>query len=148
MPQQARFFIAVGAIVAALAVAAGAFGAHGLKSRFGADGVLDAADEYQLANWETAARYQMYHGLGLLALGLACGARPAGAARAAGWAFIVGTAIFSGCLYALVLTGQRWLGAVVPIGGTLLIVGWACFALAVIRSRPASGDMVPSAADG
>lgn len=131
--QRVRLFLAAGAIMAALAVAAGAFGAHGLKSRLMADGSFDKADENQLANWETAARYQMYHGLGLLTLGLACGARQEKAALISGWAFLIGTLIFSGCLYALVMTGQRWLGAVVPIGGTLLIVGWVCLAVAVIK---------------
>jgi uncharacterized membrane protein YgdD (TMEM256/DUF423 family) len=128
-----RVFLLTGALLAALAVACGAFGAHGLKSRFAADGSLDQADEQQLANWETAARYQMYHALGLLALGTVVGARPTATAKAAAGSFVLGTIIFSGCLYALVLTGERWLGAIVPLGGTLLIVGWICFALTVAR---------------
>jgi uncharacterized membrane protein YgdD (TMEM256/DUF423 family) len=126
----ARLYLVTGALLAALSVACGAFGAHGLKSRFTADGSLDQADEQQLANWETAARYQMYHGLAIVALGAIVPVRPSAALRAAAFAFIAGTMIFSGCLYALVLTGQRWLGAIVPIGGTLLIVGWICFAVA------------------
>jgi uncharacterized membrane protein YgdD (TMEM256/DUF423 family) len=136
VPHLARRFLVTGALLAGLAVACGAFGAHGLKSRFAADGSLDQGDEQLLANWETAARYQMYHALALVGLGAVVGARPTAAAKAAGAAFVAGTVIFSGCLYALVLTGQRWLGAVVPIGGVLLIVGWVCFALAAVNLLP------------
>jgi uncharacterized membrane protein YgdD (TMEM256/DUF423 family) len=126
----------VGALLGVTAVACGALGAHGLRSLFQTDGLLDALDERRLANWETAARYQMYHALALLAVGML--AREGGrVVHWAGAAMTIGTLVFSGCLYALVLTDQKWLGAVVPIGGMLLIVGWMMLAAAVIASRRA-----------
>ena len=118
----------VAAFLGGLAVACGAFGTHGLKDR------LPAAE---LANWETAARYQMYHALALLAIGLLASRSPSRLLNLAGLSMMLGTLIFSGCLYALVLTGERRLGAVVPIGGVLLIVGWALLAVAVFRSASA-----------
>jgi uncharacterized membrane protein YgdD (TMEM256/DUF423 family) len=120
------------ALLGGLSVAMGAFGAHGLKAHFAADGVLDAADEQRLANWETAARYQMYHALALLAVGFLRAREPSLCGNLAGVAFTVGTLIFSGSLYALVLTGERLLGAVVPVGGGLLIVGWICLAISAM----------------
>jgi uncharacterized membrane protein YgdD (TMEM256/DUF423 family) len=124
-------WLLIGAILAGLAVAAGAFGAHGLKAHFSADGSLSPSDEQQLANWETAARYQMYHGLALLAVGLLAAHRQSRVLDAAGFAFTAGVLIFSGCLYALVLTGHRWLGAIVPIGGALFLLGWLLLAWTV-----------------
>ena len=116
------FWTAAGALLAALAVAAGAFGAHALAAR------LDAR---ALALWETAARYLMYCGLGLALLGLfARQAPPSTALRAAGWCLLAGAVVFSGTVFALALGGPRWLGAVTPIGGTLLIAGFLLFAWA------------------
>jgi uncharacterized membrane protein YgdD (TMEM256/DUF423 family) len=138
----ARTWLLIGALSGGLAVACGAFGAHGLKSRFAADGSLSEIDQQQLANWETAARYQIYHALALVAVGLmACRGRST-LMNLAGGAFTVGTVIFSGCLYVLVLSGQRWLGAVVPIGGSLLILGWIALAIAAwrISGQLAAGD--------
>jgi len=112
-------------------VAAGAFGAHGLKN------VLKA-DAQQLANWETAARYQMYAALALVMIGLFALRQPSPLLHWAGGTLTLGTLIFSGCLYLLVLTSQRWLGAVVPIGGVLLIVGWLCLAAAAWSMSPAT----------
>ena len=97
---------------------AGAFGAHALRDR------LTPAD---LATFETAARYQMYHALALLAVGLLTD-RGVTRAGAAGWLFLAGVALFSGSLYLLVLTGQRWLGAVTPFGGVAFIAGWVALA--------------------
>ena len=107
----------VGAIFGFLSVAAGAFGAHGLKSILPPD---------RLEIFETAVRYQMFHALALLAAG------QLGAARAA-WSFFLGILIFSGSLYLLVLTGRRGLGAVTPIGGVLFLAGWIFLALAAKR---------------
>ena len=132
--RSANPWLLTGAVLGALAVACGAFGAHVLKGQFAADGLLSQADEQQLQTWETAARYQMYHSLALLTVGLLAARRPATALHLAGSAMTAGTLIFSGCLYALVLTGQRWLGAVVPIGGVLLMVGWICLAVAVAKT--------------
>ncbi len=109
-----------GAILAALAVALGAFAAHGLKPR------LDAA---MLANFETGARYQMYAALTLLALGTQTGQR-----RAPGF-LLAGAVIFSGSLYVLALTGVKVLGAVTPIGGALMIAGFVLAALDVKKEQ-------------
>jgi uncharacterized membrane protein YgdD (TMEM256/DUF423 family) len=123
-----RLPLIAGAIIGGLSVAAGAFGAHGLKA------VLEASG--QSANWETSARYAMVHALALVAVGLFAAIRPAAAGLLvpATWCFLAGTVIFSGCLAALALSGIRILGAIVPIGGVLLIVGWALFALAAARA--------------
>lgn len=112
-------FIGLGACLALLAVAAGAFGAHGLRAR------LDPA---MLTVFETAARYQMYHALALLATGGACVFRPSRAALLAGWLFAAGIVVFSGSLYLLALTGARGLGAITPLGGVAFMAGWACLA--------------------
>jgi len=119
-----RTFAAAGAISSLIAVAAGAFGAHGLRARLTPD---------LLAVFETAARYQMYHALALLAVAWASSRWPVGSVRAAGWLFIAGTVVFSGSLYVLGLTGQRWLGAITPIGGVLFLAGWLALAIGVLR---------------
>ncbi len=116
-----RTFASLGALLAGIAVAAGAFGAHALRAR------LDAAD---LAIFETGARYQMYHGLALLLVAWAATRWPGPLVTAAGWLFVAGTLVFSGSLYALTLSGIRWLGAITPIGGLCFLAGWACLALA------------------
>ena len=114
-------WIRIGAVLGGLAVAAGAFGAHGLKEKI---------DSRSLEVFETAARYQMYHALAILAVGLlATLGRPVASLNLAGWSFLVGTLIFSGTLYGLSTSGLKWLGAITPIGGVALIVGW--FALAI-----------------
>src|SRR3954453_18276290 len=120
-------WLIVAAFFGVLAVSCGAFGAHALKARLSADSPM-------LANWETASRYQMYHALALLAVGLLAAGNRSQLLNIAGLSMTLGIIIFSGCLYALVLTGQRWLGAVVPFGGLLLIVGWVLLAIAVFRS--------------
>jgi uncharacterized membrane protein YgdD (TMEM256/DUF423 family) len=115
-----RVFLGLGAVSAFVAVAAGAFGAHALRDRLSA--------EY-LAVFETAARYQMYHALALLAVALLLSLRPLGTLQWAGWLFVMGTTLFSGSLYALALTGTRWLGAITPLGGIAFLAGWICLAL-------------------
>ena len=112
----------LGALSAGIAVAAGAFGAHALRSR------LDPAS---LAVFETAARYQMYHALALLAVAWVAARWPGPLPQWAGWLFVLGTVLFSGSLYALALSGTRWLGAITPLGGTAFLAGWICLALAV-----------------
>ena len=115
-----RTFLLVGAVFGFLGVAIGAFGAHGLKNRLSPD---------MLAIFETGVRYQMYHVFALLAVAMAIG--QFGQLRLlyiAGWAFITGTLIFSGSLYALALTGTTMFGAITPIGGVGLLIGWACLA--------------------
>lgn len=120
-----RIWLALGAINAFLAVAAGAFGAHGLKARLPAD---------LLAVFETGARYHMYHALALLAVGLLSLHRPSGMLNGAGWALLAGIVIFSGSLYALSLTDIRVLGAITPIGGLAFLAGWLLFAVAALRA--------------
>jgi uncharacterized membrane protein YgdD (TMEM256/DUF423 family) len=119
-----RTFTVCGALSAGLAVAAGAFGAHALKTRLSAD---------MIAVFETAARYQMYHALGLCAVAGALARWPAPPVRAAGWLFLAGTVLFSGSLYLLALTGTRWLGAITPLGGLCFIAGWLALAAGVWR---------------
>lgn len=129
-----KLWLLLGAILGGLAVAAGAFGAHGLDSHFGESGIT--AEEQRLIEvWETAARYQMYHALALLAVGWMTARHCTRTINVAGTAMTAGTLIFSGCLYALVLTGVKVLGAIVPIGGALMIVGWICLAIAVWREK-------------
>jgi uncharacterized membrane protein YgdD (TMEM256/DUF423 family) len=119
-----RIFFAAGAILALLSVAAGAFAAHGLKSRLSPD---------MLATFELAARYQMYHALALIACAWAWTRWPGPAVMLAGTLFCAGIVLFSGSLYLLSLTGVRWLGAVTPLGGTAWLVGWAALAWAALR---------------
>ncbi len=119
----ARVAAVLGAVNAVIAVGAGAFGAHGLKKRLDAD---------LLAIFETGARYQMYHALGLFAVAWMI-ARCAPAARAAGWLMLAGIVIFSGSLYALALTGVRGLGAVTPVGGLAFLAAWALLAWAALH---------------
>ncbi|WP_133492764.1 DUF423 domain-containing protein [Alcanivorax sp. 24] len=117
--------LTLGALNGALAVMLGAFGAHGLKAR------VSPAD---LAIWETASQYHFYHALALLLAGLLARQFSAGAAITAGWVMFAGMVVFSGSLYLLVLSGQRWLGAITPLGGVALIVGWLILAWALFRS--------------
>ena len=117
-------FALAGAVSAALAVLAGAFGAHALRARVPLD---------LLTAFETGARYQMYHALGLLAVALLVERVPHVGVRAAGWLFIAGTVLFSGSLYALTLTGVRALGAVTPFGGICFIAGWVALAIGMWR---------------
>lgn len=124
----------IGAILAGLSVALGAFGAHGLESyakSLSADGQADFPR--RLANYETAARYQMYHALAILALGLASRRQAAKTLNAAGTCFALGVVLFCGPLYAMVLVDAKWLGAIVPLGGTLFIAGWTLLAIGAIR---------------
>ena len=116
-----RTFFLLGAVSAFVGVAAGAFGAHGLKDRLGPE---------MLNTFEVGARYQMYHALALLAAGWAASRRPSVAARLAGWLFVAGTLLFSGSLYALSLSGARWLGAITPLGGLAFLGGWLALAWA------------------
>jgi uncharacterized membrane protein YgdD (TMEM256/DUF423 family) len=120
-----RTFFGLGALLALLGVALGAFGAHGLR------GTLSAAD---LATFETGVRYQIYHGLGLLAVAGAVGRWGSPVFATAGWLFVAGVVLFSGSLYVLVLTGERGWGAVTPLGGLCFLVGWAALAWGALRS--------------
>ena len=107
-----------------IAVAFGAFGAHALRARVAPE---------MLAVWETAMQYQMFHALALLCIVVAGSRRPNKLLYVSGWIFVVGTLLFSGSLYALVLTGIKALGMITPIGGVLFLSGWLVLALALIR---------------
>ena len=126
MKASARLFLALGALAMLAAVVLGAFGAHALRERIAPD---------LLAVYHTAVEYHFYHALGLLAVGLAALHLSESAwLRAAGFAMAAGIVLFSGSLYVLAVTGMRSLGAITPIGGAAFIVGWALFALAVIKA--------------
>jgi uncharacterized membrane protein YgdD (TMEM256/DUF423 family) len=119
-----RTFAVAGALSAFIAVAAGAFGAHALRSRLAPD---------FLAVFETGARYQMYHALALIAVAWATTRWPSAPVRSAGWLFVAGTVLFSGSLYLLALTGTRWLGAITPLGGVLFLGGWIALAAGIVK---------------
>jgi uncharacterized membrane protein YgdD (TMEM256/DUF423 family) len=110
-----RLFVLLGSALGFLGVAAGAFGAHALKTRVGPE---------LLAVFETGVRYQLLHALALLAAAAASDHLAPTPLAAAAWLFVAGSAIFSGSLYALTLTGTRLWGAVTPVGGLLLLGGW------------------------
>jgi len=112
-----QIFFVIGAISGAVGVAAGAFGAHGLRGRISPE---------MLAVFETGVRYHLIHALALLAVGWAATRWESRAIPAAGWLFIAGIVFFSGSLYALALSGMRGLGAITPVGGVAFIAGWLC----------------------
>lgn len=119
MTTMAKVMVALGALFGFLGVAAGAFGAHALEDRL---------DPRMLEIFETGARYQMYHALALVLIGLLAHVSPRAGFEHAGWAMVAGIVIFSGSLFALALTGVKVLGAITPIGGTALLVGWVLLA--------------------
>lgn len=121
----ARRMLIVAAILGFLGVALGAFGAHGLEK---------FANEKQITNYNTGVRYHMYHAIALLALAAVVTQLNARAAKVALWSFVVGIALFSGSLYAYGFTGLKWLGAITPIGGLALLVGWAAVGVAAVKS--------------
>ena len=114
-----RILLIIGSLFAALSVLLGAFGAHGLKNR------LTMED---LAIFETAVRYQMYHALGVLLMGVASFYLTEKLVSIPAYFLILGIIIFSGSLFLLVFTNLRWFGAITPIGGLCLIIGWLLFA--------------------
>lgn len=121
-----RLFFMIGSILAGVAVAAGAFGAHGLKGRIEPQ-LLDA--------FTTGARYQLSHALALLGVAWAVNRWPQAGLDLGGWLIAAGTIVFSGSLYLMALTGTRWLGAITPIGGVLMIAGWVVLAWRTARTR-------------
>ncbi len=117
--------VIIGAALAFLAVACGAFGAHALKSKF--------TEQKYADNWETACRYLMYHALGLILIGVLTGiAGETVALSAATWLMFAGTIIFSGSLMVLSLTGIKKWGAVTPIGGLLQLAAWICVIVGIM----------------
>jgi len=162
--ERIMIWIRMAAILGGLAVALGAFGAHGLESNLPPDpsptlmepssnGVSasegDAESRPPLSRarrlevYETGVTYHMSHALVLLAvglLGLHLPSNRTGWLKAAGASFLVGILVFSGSLYLMALTGLRWLGAITPIGGVAFLVGWACLALAARHAQRHHGD--------
>lgn len=148
----ARHGLWIAAALGGAAVALGAFAAHGLEpyltekyagaTKTRAGETIPAARKY-LGDFETGARYQMYHALALLVVSLLAERRPRRSLELAGWAFLAGIALFSGSLYALVLTGQTRWGMVAPIGGSLLIAGWALLLIASLPSAASRHSKEP-----
>lgn len=127
MSPMAKLWLTVGSVGMLLAVAMGAFGAHALKKTLTPD---------LMAIYETAVHYHVYHALGLIAIGLLALHLPATALlRWAGVLMAAGLVLFSGSLYALSLSGIRWLGAITPIGGTAFLAAWSLLAIAVMRAE-------------
>ena len=113
-----NLFLSLAAISGFLAVAIGAFGAHGLESVLNAD---------SMRTYQTGVQYHFYHTLALLGVGLlAMQIEPSRLLTIAGWAFVVGIVLFSGSLYILSISGIRWLGAITPLGGLAFLIGWGC----------------------
>jgi uncharacterized membrane protein YgdD (TMEM256/DUF423 family) len=117
----AKGFFVVAALMAFLAVAGGAFGAHGLKSKVSTE---------MLETFQTGIQYQFYHALGLLIVAIMIQVfQPNLLLKTTGFLFIGGMVVFSGSLYTLVLTGVKWLGAITPIGGLAFLAGWICLVI-------------------
>jgi uncharacterized membrane protein YgdD (TMEM256/DUF423 family) len=122
-------FLTIAALNGFIAVSLGAFAAHGLKASLSAD---------MLNTFQTGVQYHMYHALALFGVGVLTLHFPSNALlRTSGFLFLAGIVIFSGSLYALSLSGIRWLGAITPIGGVMFLAGWALLALAVFNLRGA-----------
>jgi uncharacterized membrane protein YgdD (TMEM256/DUF423 family) len=121
-----RLFLTLGALSGLISVAAGAFGAHALKDRL---------EPRLLEVFETAARYQMYHALALCVVAWLATTVPGRLTTVSGWAFLAGTLLFSGSLYAMAFTGIRALGAITPLGGVAFLIGWGALLLAA-RTLP------------
>jgi uncharacterized membrane protein YgdD (TMEM256/DUF423 family) len=126
MTTSSKLFLSAGGFMALAAVSLGAFGAHALKGRLSAD---------MLAVWHTGVEYHIYHALGLLAVGLvATQLQESALLKWSGWLMLAGILLFSGSLYALALSGERWLGAITPVGGIAFLAAWALFVVAVLRA--------------
>ena len=121
-----RLFFCLGAGFAGLAVLIGSFGTHFLSKRISTE---------LLNVFEIGSRYQMYHALGLLIVAWSMCQWKSQFLNVAGWSFVIGILIFSGSLYVLSFTGARWLGALTPIGGVSLILGWVCLAISAIHNN-------------
>jgi uncharacterized membrane protein YgdD (TMEM256/DUF423 family) len=121
------FFLIIAALNGFLAVSLGAFAAHGLKNSLPAD---------LLAVFQTGVQYHMYHALALFGVGVLMLQFPTNTLlRVSGYLFLLGIIVFSGSLYALSLSGVRWLGAITPIGGVMFLAGWALLAWSMFSAR-------------
>lgn len=131
MTGAARTFLAIASALGFLSVALGAFGAHALKATFAA--AHDGAD--RAGWWQTATHYVGIHALAIAIVALLLDRRHSTAGVVSGWAFVVGACIFGGTLFTMALTGQRWLGAITPIGGLSLLVGWAALCVSAFTAQ-------------
>lgn len=150
-----RFWLSLGAVLAGLSVGLGAMGAHVLDDYFEekyssmeqkeiAGQPVKASYKY-LQDFKTGAEYQMYHALGMIAVGIASQRRKSRAFSVAGWCFLIGIVLFSGMLYTIALTGLRKLGPIplgliVPFGGIAFLLGWFSFAVGALRSSTSAGE--------
>lgn len=143
MTKSSIFWLRMGAILAGLAVVFGAFAAHGLEGPlqelYGGKtkevmGIEVPAVQKYIGDFKTAAEYQMYHSLAIILVALLPSTISTRSRDIAGWSFLLGIVLFSGSLYALVLTGQTKLGMITPLGGVLFIVGWIALAIAALPS--------------
>jgi uncharacterized membrane protein YgdD (TMEM256/DUF423 family) len=125
-----RVFLILAGINGFLAVALGAFGAHGLRSKL--ESAADGARRMEV--WETAAHYHLAHAVALGLVAYLCSRTPAAPAASAGYLFVAGIVLFSGSLYVLALTGIKVLGAITPLGGLCFLAGWAAVVWAACRS--------------
>lgn len=134
MSSVAQRWIAVGALLGALGVALGAYGAHGLADFLTARGHTGNDLSHRLEIYNTAIHYQMLHAVMLVVTGLVLEHRTSAWSRFAGWGFLVGILLFSGLLKILALAGSQWswLGAIVPFGGVALIAGWIALAVGAL----------------
>ena len=123
-----KTFVIIGSLSAFAGVALGAFGAHGLKARVSPE---------MLTVWQTGVQYHLVHALALVLTGILCQLLPeASLARNAGWMMLIGTLLFCGSLYVMVLSGVRALGMITPLGGVAFLIGWLLLALAAWRQAP------------
>ena len=118
-----KLFIILGALCTMMSVGTGAFGAHGLEGKL--------SDKY-MSVWEKAVNYQMYHGLGLIIIGVISGTTSINV-NWAGWLLVLGVVFFCGSLYILALTQIRIFGAITPIGGLLFIAGWLMLIISTFK---------------
>lgn len=119
-------FLFLGASNGFLAVALGAFAAHGLRN---------SLEPRLLETFQTGVQYHMYHALALILVALLASSQPSTLVRTSGYLFALGILLFSGSLYALSLTGIRWLGAITPIGGLAFLAAWACLCWAAVAGQ-------------
>jgi uncharacterized membrane protein YgdD (TMEM256/DUF423 family) len=119
-----RRFISLGALLAGIGVAMGAFGTHGLREK---------VSERMLETWQTAVQYHVIHAVALVLVGVLAERFAAKALAAVGWLFVTGVILFAGTLYAYVLTGQKFLAMITPLGGVCFIVGWLFLSYKFLR---------------
>lgn len=119
-----KLFLLLGAVFGFLAVALGAFGAHGLEGK-----ISDKA----LANWDKAVQYQMFHTIAIVLVALLISKVQSAQLTTAGWFFTLGILLFSGSLYLYATTGQKFLAMITPFGGVAFLVGWVFFGYAAVK---------------